>query len=98
MEAERANSYANTLEKKQKGFDRVIDEWRMKCDSLAHELDAAQRDSRNLATDLFKMRAQNDEMHDQVINYKLCTPVYTKCEHTYSWTACVVRTRTWRRK
>lgn len=38
----------------------------MKCDSLANELDAAQRDGRNLATDVFKLRSQNDELHEQV--------------------------------
>ena len=44
----------------------MLDEWRMKCDSLANELDATQRDGRNLATDVFKLRSQNDELHEQV--------------------------------
>jgi chromosome segregation ATPase len=65
-QAERATVMATTLEKRQKGFDRVIDEWRAKCDSLAAELDASQRDGRSMATEVFKLRAQNDEMHEHV--------------------------------
>lgn len=48
VDAERANSLANSLEKKQKQFDKVIDEWRLKADSLSQELEAAQRDTRNV--------------------------------------------------
>jgi myosin protein heavy chain len=71
MAAERANTLASSLEKRQKGFDRVIDEWRMKCDALANELDAAQRDGRNMATDVFKLRSQNDELHEQVTHMRM---------------------------
>lgn len=48
VDAERANSLANSLEKKQKQFDKVIDEWRLKADALSQELEAAQRDTRNV--------------------------------------------------
>lgn len=41
---------------------QIIDEWRKKCDDLAAELDAAQRDARNLATDLFKAKTVQDEL------------------------------------
>jgi myosin protein heavy chain len=58
------------LEKKQKGFDRVIDEWRKKCDDLSAELDAVQRDNRNLSTDLFKAKTVHDELVE-VIAIKL---------------------------
>ena len=66
VDVERANGYANQLEKKQKGFDKVIDEWRKKADDVAAELDAAQRDNRNLSTDLFKMKNGQDELLEQM--------------------------------
>ncbi len=54
------------MEKKQKGFDRIVDEWRKKCDDVAAELDAAQRDNRNVSTENFKLKTKNDEMAEQV--------------------------------
>lgn len=66
VDVERANGYANQLEKKQKGFDKVIDEWRKKADDVAAELDSAQRDNRNLSTDLFKMKNGQDELLEQI--------------------------------
>jgi myosin heavy chain 6/7 len=62
VDVERAAAYAASLEKKQKGFDRIIDEWRKKTDDLSNELDAAQRDARNMATDLFKAKTNQDEL------------------------------------
>lgn len=38
---------------------QIVDEWKKKCDDLAAELDAAQRDNRNLTTDLFKVEYLN---------------------------------------
>jgi myosin protein heavy chain len=49
VDAERANSLANSLEKRQKQFDKVVDEWKLKCDALQQELEAAQRDTRNVS-------------------------------------------------
>ncbi len=69
MEAERATSHASMLEKRERGFDRVIDEWRMKCDGLANELDTTQRDARSAATDVFKLRTQNEELHEKVSSH-----------------------------
>jgi myosin protein heavy chain len=44
VDVERANALVSQIERKQKGFDKIIDEWRHKTDDLANELDAAQRD------------------------------------------------------
>jgi myosin heavy chain 6/7 len=57
---------ANSLEKKQKGFDKIIDEWKRKCDSLAGELEASQRDTRNASTEAFRLRNALDESNEQV--------------------------------
>ncbi|KHJ96159.1 myosin head [Oesophagostomum dentatum] len=66
VDVERANAFASSLEKKQKGFDKIIDEWRKKTDDLAAELDAAQRDSRNTSTELFKAKNAQEELHEVV--------------------------------
>jgi len=43
---------ASQLEKKQKGFDKVVEEWKHKCDDIHAELDASQRENRNLSTEV----------------------------------------------
>lgn len=62
MDVERAAAYAAALEKKQKAFDRIIEEWKKKCDDLSAELEAAQRDNRNLSTELFRAKTAQDEL------------------------------------
>lgn len=52
VDADRANQYAQQLEKKQKSFDKVIDEWKRKCDDLHIELESSQREARNLSTEV----------------------------------------------
>ncbi len=54
--------YAKQLEQKQKSFDKIIDEWKIKLGDLNVELEAAQRDNRNLATDSFRLKNSQDEM------------------------------------
>ncbi|KAI6228188.1 Myosin head [Aphelenchoides besseyi] len=66
VDVERANSLYHQLENKQKGFDRIVDEWKKKTADLESELDAAQRDARNAATDLFRAKAAQDEAHEAV--------------------------------
>ena len=61
-----ANTLANNLEKKQKAFDKTTGEWKQKCDDLNAELDASQREARNYSTELFKMKASNEETHEQI--------------------------------
>ena len=40
------------LEKKQKGVDKLLDDWRLKCDSLAAEAEAAERQTRISGTEV----------------------------------------------
>ncbi|CAJ0585954.1 unnamed protein product, partial [Mesorhabditis spiculigera] len=65
VDLERTAAYAAALERKQRGFDQIIAEWKKKSDDLANELDAAQRDNRQLATDLFKAKTAADELVEQ---------------------------------
>lgn len=62
VDVERAAGYAAALEKKQRAFDRVMEEWKKKCDDLAAELEGAQHDNRNLSTELFKAKSVQDEL------------------------------------
>lgn len=64
IDVERSASYATALEKKQHGFDRVVEEWKKKCDDLNAELDASQREARCMSTDLFKTKSVNEELNE----------------------------------
>ncbi|KAK0402451.1 hypothetical protein QR680_016341 [Steinernema hermaphroditum] len=54
------------LEKKQKAFDRVVEEWRKKVDDVSNELDAAQRDSRSHSAEAYRLRGVQDSLSEQV--------------------------------
>ena len=50
-----------TMEKKAKQFDRVIGECKVRCDGLAMDLDISQNETRNVSSDLFKVKGAYDE-------------------------------------
>ena len=54
LDAERANQLAAQLEKKKKGVDRLVAEWRAKCDALGAELEASQREARTASTEVLE--------------------------------------------
>jgi len=60
-DCERAQTQAASAEKKQKNFDKIISEWKMKVDDLAAELDASQKECRNYSTELFRIKACYEE-------------------------------------
>merc|ERR1719458_1343552 len=51
----------SSMEKKAKQFDRVIGEWKIKVDSLSRDLDNAQKETRNISSDLFKVKSAYEE-------------------------------------
>merc|ERR1712224_408039 len=53
-------------DKKLQTFDRVVDEWRLKCEDLSTELETSQRDCRNCSSELFRLRAAWDETVEQL--------------------------------
>merc|ERR1712179_59028 len=55
--------YANTqaAEKKQKNFDKIVAEWKIKVDDLALEYDNSQKEVRNYSTELFRIKACYEE-------------------------------------
>ena len=66
VETDRLLGAAGNLEKKERGFDKTVDEWRRKHDDLNAELDASQREARNLGSELIKLKSNNDEIVEMV--------------------------------
>ena len=59
-----AQSLANSLEKKQRAFDKTIDEWKRKVADLTSELENSQRESRANAAEVYKLRNQIEDGQD----------------------------------
>merc|ERR1719187_1737363 len=60
-EFQAAQGAAANADKKQKNFERVIAEWKLKVDDLMRDVDASQLEARNYSAELFKAKAQYDE-------------------------------------
>jgi len=65
-DTENSQGLAAAAEKKQRSFEKIIGEWKIKVDELAHDLDISQQESRNASAELFKMKAKYDEGMEQV--------------------------------
>ena len=61
MTIDKLNVNSSVIEKKQKQFDKLIAEWKQKCDTLTADLELAQKDSRQYSTEIYKLRAIIDE-------------------------------------
>jgi len=59
-----SQSVASQAEKRQRSFDKVIDEWKRKVADLQAELEGSQRDGRAHAAEVYKLRAQLEEAQD----------------------------------
>merc|ERR1719447_1273293 len=51
----------NEMDKKAKHFDRIVNEWKKKVDSLTMDLDVSQRDCRNASSELFRVKNAYEE-------------------------------------
>jgi predicted nuclease with TOPRIM domain len=54
------------MDKKQKQFDKLINEWKQKCADITIELETSQKEARQYSTELFKIRGQYEESHEQI--------------------------------
>ena len=59
-----SQTLANQLDKKQRAFDKTIDEWKRKVADLGAELESSQRDHRAAAAEVYKLRANLDDASD----------------------------------
>merc|ERR1711970_1407925 len=61
IDCNRASAAAAAAEKKQKNFDKIISEWKIKVDDLALEYDNSQKEVRSFSTELFRIKACYEE-------------------------------------
>ncbi|KAK6055867.1 myosin head [Cooperia oncophora] len=55
-----------SLEKKQRAFDKIVDDWKHKVDDIQKEIDATTRDSRNTSTEVFKLRSAMENLTEYI--------------------------------
>ncbi|GCC39680.1 hypothetical protein chiPu_0023553, partial [Chiloscyllium punctatum] len=63
-EVERSHAVSATLERKQQNFDKALNEWRVKLEQSQAELEAAQGETREISTQLLKLKTAFDEAVD----------------------------------
>jgi predicted nuclease with TOPRIM domain len=54
------------MDKKQKQFDKLINEWKQKCEDITVELETSQKEARHFSTELFKLKTQYEESQEQI--------------------------------
>jgi predicted nuclease with TOPRIM domain len=57
---------ASAMDKKQKQFDKLINEWKQKCEDISTELETSQKEARHFSTELFKLKTQYEESGEQI--------------------------------
>jgi len=59
-----AQTIAAQSDKRQRQFDKSIDDWKRKVTDLQSELEQAQRDSRDHAAEVYRQRSQMEDNND----------------------------------
>merc|ERR1712198_399589 len=57
---------AAAMEKKQRQFDKLIAEWKQKCEDLTAELVTSQTEAKTCSTELFKLKTQYEESQEHL--------------------------------
>merc|ERR1712027_190585 len=66
MEYERVHAAALITEKRAKNFDKVLGEWQSKAADLSAEIGASQDEGRNYSSELFRLKAAQQESLEQL--------------------------------
>merc|ERR1712015_148563 len=66
MEYERGHAAALITEKRGKNFDKVLGEWQSKAADVSAEVAASQDEGRNYSSELFRLKAAQDEAIEQL--------------------------------
>merc|ERR1712036_144789 len=66
MEYERVHAAALITEKRAKNFDKVLGEWQTKAGDVQAEVAASQDEGRNYSSELFRLKAAQDEAVEQL--------------------------------
>merc|ERR1739846_227784 len=56
----------HSMEKKAKQFDKIVCEWKGKVDSLSMDLDCAQKECRNVSSELYRVKNAYEECIHQL--------------------------------
>ncbi|KJH51244.1 myosin head [Dictyocaulus viviparus] len=85
QETEEARSDVNrhltviaSLEKKQTAFNKVIEDWKDKVESIQRETDATNRDSRDTSTEVFKLKSALDNLTEHIETLRRENKCYTQ--------------------
>merc|ERR1712029_1004379 len=65
-ETERAQALAVAAEKKQKNFEKVCSEWKLRVDDLIHDVEASRKECSTYSTELFRVKACYDEPNEHM--------------------------------
>lgn len=65
-----AQTIAAQSDKRQRQFDKSIDEWKKKVADMQGELEQANRDSRDHAAEVYRQRAEIDNSNDIIESLK----------------------------
>merc|ERR1711887_459996 len=66
MEYERVHASAMITEKRAKNFDKVLGEWQAKAGDVAAEVEASQNEGRNYNSEMFRLKAAQDEASEML--------------------------------
>lgn len=61
VDVEKAQASAHAMDKKQRQFDRLIGQWKEKCEGAARELTVSQTEARAFSAEVFKLKAELQE-------------------------------------
>merc|ERR1712123_471395 len=66
MDYERAHAAAIIVENRARSYDKVVGEWHIKAADLASEVEASNTECRNYSSELFRLKAAQEEALDQL--------------------------------
>ena len=61
QQLEMAQALNSSMEKKARQYDRLVSEWKTKVDGLSTDLDTAQHETKNVASELFRVKSAYEE-------------------------------------
>lgn len=61
-----ASTCGQTLEKKQRILEKQLGDWKQKCEELVAEVEGCQKESRQYASELFKIKTVHEETLEQL--------------------------------
>merc|ERR1712218_701810 len=61
VQLDQAQPVNSQMEKRARQYDRLVGDWKTKVESLARELDTAQKDTRNVSSELFRVKNAYEE-------------------------------------